>query len=82
MYICTAMRDDENVLRLIPGDVIGAASNTLPPAEACEDAFREATIEVPTQGFTARIRFNRLLQRWRKHRRWFWTAESASRVEE
>lgn len=76
------MSEDPDVRRLIPGEVMAAASNTLPPADACEDAFREVTVEVPTHGFTARIRFRRFLHKWRKNRRWFWTVESAVRVDQ
>jgi hypothetical protein len=48
----------ENVLRLIPGDYISAAGQTLPDAATDTEAFREVEIDVPAW-FKARIRFKR-----------------------
>jgi hypothetical protein len=74
--------DEKNVLPSLPGEIVGAAIKTLPPAETCEDEFREVVIDVPSHGFTARIRFQRYLHKWRKERRWFWVVDSAVRVED
>jgi hypothetical protein len=52
LYIYTDMAEDKNVLSVLPGEIIGAAMNTLPPAETCQEAFREVTIDDPSHGFT------------------------------
>ena len=76
------MPEEQNVLSRRPGETVAVASQTLPPAATCEDAFREVEIDVPILGFTVRIRFVRYLQKWRKERRWFWLSDSAVRVED
>ena len=82
LYIYTAMTQDENVLSSLPGEIIGAAMSSLPPAETCKDEFREVIIDDPTHGITVRIRFTRFHHRWRKQRRWFWVVDSALRIED
>ena len=71
---------DENVLRFIPGDCIAAAGKTLPDAEKDKEAFREVVVDVPGF-FKAKIRFERFHSKRGKMSRWFWTPESAERVE-
>ena len=72
------MADDTNVLAVIPGDIIGAASNTLPPAETCKGEIREVTVDVPDR-FRAKIRFEPF--RGKRFGRWFWLACRAERVD-
>jgi hypothetical protein len=71
---------DENILRLIPGDYIAGAAQTLPDAGKDTEAFREVVIDVP-HGFKAKIRFSRFHYKRGNMDRWFWTAESAERIE-
>jgi hypothetical protein len=79
LYIITAMAK-ENVLRFIPGDYISAAGQTLPDAATDREEFREVEIDVP-RWFKVRIRFKRFHFKRGKMDRWFWTAESAERIE-
>ena len=79
LYIRTAMAE-ENVLRFIPGDYIAAAAKALPDAATDTETFREVVIDVP-QWFRARIRFRRFRFKRGKMSQWFWTAESAERIE-
>ena len=78
LYILTAMAK-ENVLRLIPGDYISAAGQTLPDAETDTKEFREVEIDVP-RWFKAKIRFKRFHLKRGKMSQWFWTAESVERI--
>jgi hypothetical protein len=59
LYIYTAM-PEENLLALIPGELIAIASRTLPPAETCEGEQREVEIDVPGR-FRARVLFKPFL---------------------
>ena len=70
----------ESVLGLIPGEIISAAAKTLPNAETDAEVFREATVDVPGR-FRATIRFERFHFRRGKMSRWFWTPDSAKRIE-
>jgi hypothetical protein len=70
----------ENVLAFIPGDCISAAAQTLPDAATDTETFREVEIDVP-QWVKAKIRFKRFHFKRGKTDRWFWTAESAERIE-
>ena len=79
LYISTAIAK-ENVLHFIPGDYISAAGQTLPDAATDTEEFREVEIDVP-RWFKARIRFKRFHFKRGKMRRWFWTAESAERID-
>ena len=79
LYIRTAMAN-ENVLRFIPGEYISAAEQTLPDAATDTEAFREVEIDVP-RWFKARIRFKRFHFKRGKMGRWFWTAESAEKID-
>ena len=75
------MSSSENILALIPGDLISNALNTLPDAATCEDDTREVRIHVPgPPRFVARVTFRRFHHKRGKMGRWFWTAESAERV--
>jgi hypothetical protein len=53
---------------------------TLPDAEKDTEEFREVEIDVP-RWFKARIRFKRFHFQRGRMSRWFWTAESAERIE-
>ena len=46
----------ENILSLIPGELISAAAKTLPDAEKDTDVFHEVAVDVPGR-FEAVIRF-------------------------
>ena len=70
----------ENVLALIPGEVISAAAKTLPDAEKDTEAFREATVDVPGR-LKATIRFERFHFKRGRVSRWFWTPYSARRID-
>jgi hypothetical protein len=71
---------NENVLRLIPGEYISGAAKTLPDAGTDTEAFREVVIDVPGS-YKAKIRFERFHFKRGKTSRWFWTPESAERLE-
>ena len=79
LYIITAMAKG-NILRFISGDYISAAGKTLPDAETDTEEFREVEIDVPNW-VRAKIRFKRFHFKRGKMDRWFWTAESAERIE-
>jgi hypothetical protein len=80
LYAISTAMAKENVLRFIPGDYIAAAEQALPNAATDTEAFREVVIDVP-QWFSAKIRFKRFHSKRGKMSRWFWTAESAERIE-
>ena len=73
------MYSSENVLALIPGDLISKAGQTLPDAATAQDEPREVTIDVAGR-FTATVTFRRFYFKRGKMSRWFWTAESAVKV--
>jgi hypothetical protein len=76
--IRTAMAQDENILRYIPGEIIASAHHGFPPAESCKGEFREVTVDVPGR-FLAKIRYEPF--RDRRFGRWFWLARRAERVD-
>jgi hypothetical protein len=41
------MAQEENVLHLIPGEIIAAADDGFPPAETCKGEHREVIVDVP-----------------------------------
>jgi len=79
LCIRTAM-EKENVLHFIPGDYISTAGQTLPDAATDTEEFPDVEIDVPNW-FKAKIRFKRFHFQRGKMSRWFWTAESAERIE-
>ena len=70
---------DENLLALIPGELIARASHTLPPAETCKGELREVEVDVSGR-FRARVLFKAFYFKRAKMSRWFWTAEAAVRI--
>lgn len=70
---------EENLLAMIPGDLIAQASRTLPPAERCKGMLREVEIDVPGR-FRAKVLYKPFYFKPGKIGRWFWTAESAERI--
>ena len=73
------MSSSENILALIPGDIISDAGRTLPDCATASEDTREVTIDVAGR-FTATITFRRFHHKRRKIDRWFWTAENAADV--
>jgi hypothetical protein len=45
---------EENVLHLIPGEIIASAQHGFPPVDTCNGEFREVAVDVPDR-FRARI---------------------------
>jgi hypothetical protein len=70
---------EENVLAMIPGDLIAQGSRTLPPAERCKGMVREVEIDVPGR-IRAKVCYKPFYFKRGKMSRWFWTAESAERI--
>jgi len=71
----------DNVLPLIPGDLIAKASQSLPDASTDQLMVRDAEVTLP-DGTRARITFTRFHHKQGKRSRWFWTPESATAVRE
>ena len=73
-------KTEPNILPTIPGNYVAAAVAMLPEAATAKVDLIETVIELPDLG---KVRFGcrRLSSRKGKTRRWFWTAESAVRVE-
>jgi hypothetical protein len=74
------MAQDENVLHLIPGEIIAAADDGFPPAETCKGGHREVIVDVAGR-FRAKIRFEPFHFKRGKMNRWFWHACGAERVD-
>jgi hypothetical protein len=72
--------DDENILPLIPVDVLRRAAQALPPADTCQGHKIGVEIEVPN-GLRAIVVFASVYFKGQKARRWIWTPESAERIE-
>jgi len=70
---------EENLLKMIPGDLVAQGSRTLPPAEFCRGAVHPVEIDVPGR-FRARVLYKAFRHRHGKWTRWFWAAESAERI--
>lgn len=66
----------ENVLRKVDGPFVAQASQQLPDVEKCKDQFVETVMDMPLVG-RLRFRFQRMVARQGKNRRWFWCAVEA-----
>ena len=67
---------EDNILAMIPGDLIARGSRTLPPPERYKGLVRAVEIDVPGQ-FRAKVLCKPFLRKRGKTKRWFWTAQSA-----
>jgi len=69
-------RANNGILAKVPGDVIGRASQTLPPAKAGQPEHLTAEADAGHHG-RVRITFELSSSRRGKWRNWFWTAVHA-----
>ncbi|SCY33543.1 hypothetical protein [Nitrosospira sp. Nsp13] len=70
----------ENILRIIGGQYVSEALQTLPDAEKSNEDFIETGIKLPVFGLV-RFKCQRMTDRQGKNRYRFWTANEAFKVE-
>ncbi|SEK00163.1 hypothetical protein [Achromobacter sp. NFACC18-2] len=72
--------NDNGILEQVPGQYVGEALKTLPPAATAED--REYPVEIDA-GHAGRVRifFRKQKAKRGKFSHWFWVAKRAERVQ-
>jgi hypothetical protein len=72
---------NDNVLRKIPPDLLGAAGYALPEAPMSDDATQRVVLKLP-DGSRAEVVFVKLRSKKGRSTRWFWTPDSAVIIED
>ena len=75
------MSADDNILRTIPGETLGAASLTLPDATTWPTNMLRAVVVLP-DGRRAEVSYVRNTSKRGRSTRWFWTPVAAVLLEE
>jgi hypothetical protein len=73
------MDDDNGILRAVPGDYIGAASQRLPPPETAGTDSMSVVVDAGHVG-RVRIDFKRVKMRHRRTSHWAWVAWRAEQT--
>ena len=71
--------EENSILARVPGEYVGLALNSLPPAETAEDRIYEVEIDAGHAG-RVRIYARRYRYRHRKNSYWTWSAVRAEAV--